>query len=200
MASYPNRFVVVNGMHASGKTTSAQLLSAYGYLAHGEIGRALRLSMIHNGDRVPLVGRDLNQFDEMILALELRRDRSIAQMPELPHCVETWHVGNLAYASVRSPGLVADFERSFVDQTNLFDPLFVLLTVSESTFHSRSTLQELESRSLFRFYDQIVGAIYEALEKFGCNWVEISNDGDIESLTKKLRKLICGDESLTSDE
>jgi len=99
-------FIAVTGMHASGKSTATAYLASLGYFVHAELGWALRQhQLFEDPDSRTLIGSQLEWFDNLVLEAELQRDDFLASFSALPHCVETWHLGNLAYASVRSPGL-----------------------------------------------------------------------------------------------
>src|SRR5690349_2135777 len=102
-------FIVLTGMHASGKSSAGTYLSSLGYLSHAEMGWALRQHHLRtHPEAMTLKGEGLTWFDQSILQAELQRDSFLDAFNLLPHCVETWHLGNLAYASSRSPTTVPE--------------------------------------------------------------------------------------------
>ena len=100
--------VVLLGPRGAGKTTLGRALSAYTrWPFHDEIGkrlatdRARRPHGVRTSDPQP-------RFDREVFAHEVARDRAFELgAGSRPRIVETWHPGNLAYASVRSPEVAA---------------------------------------------------------------------------------------------
>lgn len=96
--------VALIGAHGAGKTTLGRALAhRLGWPFDDEIGARLA------GDallRPPGVTAACPQeaFDEVVLRAELARDALLNR--DRHRIVETWHPGNLAYASLRSPAVV----------------------------------------------------------------------------------------------
>jgi len=98
--------VVLTGSHCSGKTSNAKLLAGYlGWQFDPEIGDILR-------DKDSLVadghlsgdgsGKDGNDWDTFVHEKECERDSSCPQSKN--RVVETWHIGNLAWALLHLNG------------------------------------------------------------------------------------------------
>lgn len=101
--------LVLIGPHGAGKSTLGQVLAArLGVPFHGELGRSLALDPAWRPPGGTAADPAL-AFDQELFARELARDLG-ARGPRgahRPRIVETWHPGNLAYATRRSPQVVA---------------------------------------------------------------------------------------------
>lgn len=184
----PRRLLVICGIHAAGKSTAVGLLSRLGYLGHPEIGWAYRQAiMFDEPESLALQREDLPWFDQAILELELLRDQFIERASTIPHCVETWHLGNLAYAELRSPALVPQFERSLKSQSLLFKPAFLILTIERETFLGRCAMPDMSAPDLYAFYMRVQANIIRRLSYHACQYVSIPNDGTIEELWERLK-------------
>jgi hypothetical protein len=184
-------FIVVNGMHTAGKTTSLEYLSSLGYLGHAEIGWAFRQSIAYqNPGARTLQGDDLEWFDTAILEMELARDQFIQGIPYLPHCVETWHIGNLAYASQRSPHLVSKFETVFLAQTAKMGPAFIFLVIDRPTFMARCTMDDMDKDDLYTFYTRIRDVTIGYLEQHRLKHYVVENNDSLEDLKHSLEAIV----------
>lgn len=95
--------LVFIGPHGAGKTTVGRAVAArLGWCFDAEIGAALRAECLRRDPgQHALVAQD--DFDEEVFSRELARDGA----RRAPAVVETWHPGNVAYASNRSPAVVS---------------------------------------------------------------------------------------------
>ncbi len=186
----PPRFVVLTGMHTSGKTTASRLLSSIGYLAHGEIGWAHRQAILDARDGELLVGQELDGFDRTILGCELLRDEFISSARSLRHSVESWHIGNLAYAAVRSPDVVPALEAAFFDRSLQMKPLVIHLTVNRSNFLARASLPDLPPPELYEFYRHVDDQISGYLSRCDVPSHLLPNDGSISDLERRLLTIV----------
>jgi dephospho-CoA kinase len=179
--------VVIVGVHGAGKTTSATFLSELGYLPHLELGWVCRQELLRDDPgAITLRGEDLEWFDEKILALELQRDRFVAEASGLAHCIETWHVGNLAYAQLRSPRLVPRFEEALEAQARAMRPFVVLLTITRETFLSRYALSGFDADDVLGHYSRFEEIATSTIERLALPHVRIENDGSLETLRASL--------------
>ena len=92
--------IVLVGPHSAGKTTVGRRLSAeLGIPFHEELGKQMRLEALSKDQDAHAMAPQ-NVFDELVTLREIERDRKWVEGPRI---VETWHPGNLAFASRRSP-------------------------------------------------------------------------------------------------
>jgi predicted ATPase len=153
--------VVVTGIHAAGKSTAARLLTRIGYLVHAEIGWACWQNLQRHGTAPALNGPGFDWYDSMILDLELARDDFISRANSIPHCIETWHIGNLAYASLRSPALVPRFEEVVMRQASVLKPLVLIMTIPKDLFLARSSLPVGSPESLYEYYEFVQAVLFQ---------------------------------------
>lgn len=185
------QFIVVAGMHAAGKTTAAKYFSNLGYLPHSEIGWSFRQDILYRDPTaLTLRGPNLEWFDRSILQLELKRDVFISSFTALPHCVETWHIGNLAYAKIRSPSLAGEFEEVFVKQARVMRPLFIIFSVAKNVFVNRCVLPDMSPDTLYDFYSNIFDITVNQLDKHRFDYRVVRNDGSIGALHESLENLL----------
>lgn len=93
--------LVLIGCHGAGKTTLGRALSSrLGWVNHDEIGARLAADP-HLRDAAATAFDEQEAFDEEVFRQELARDD--AWDADQHRIVETWHPGNLAYATARSP-------------------------------------------------------------------------------------------------
>lgn len=103
----PMRTLVLVGPHGAGKTTIARRMSSrLGWTFHDEIGERLRRDVLARCPALHAQVADV-RFDVEVSRRELARDAAHAR----PRVVETWHPGNLAYATERDPRLAGRLAR-----------------------------------------------------------------------------------------
>ncbi len=134
--------LVLIGPHGAGKTTlGRRLAAALGCRFEDELGERLRRLALA---RDPSAHAQLRQdsFDEQVIQHELARDAAQVEGQE-SRVVETWHIGNLAYAQLRSPAVAARWESSIgaaiqraCERTNV---IIQPLRIDEATLHKRQS-------------------------------------------------------------
>ncbi|RPJ05043.1 MAG: hypothetical protein EHM37_22340 [Deltaproteobacteria bacterium] len=119
--------LVMVGPHGSGKTTLGRMAaSMLGWVYQPEIGRLLREDALRR-DPGNNALRMQPQFDRKVMEMEALRDLQ----PVGSRIVETWHPGNMGYASLRSSEVAcgyADFLKQHIRRLNqiiLIQPLAI---------------------------------------------------------------------------
>lgn len=117
--------IVLIGCHGAGKTSLGSAAArALGWTFHDELGRWLAAQPSHRTAHETAASPQA-AFDERLMELELARDER--WVPSMPRIIETWHPGNLAYASCRGSTVGAHhmeaIERSCRRQPILVQPL-----------------------------------------------------------------------------
>lgn len=157
------QILIVNGIHGAGKSAIAQLFVKQnkGYAFFPEIGGFLRQQVGSNA-----LSSNIG-FDREVMSQELLRDREIEACKIMP-LIETWHIGNLAYARVRNPQLFSLYCKKLEPRLKRFQPLAILITINWKLFRERSTekIRANQMNLLIDFYNQVLrnlGALYYAL-------------------------------------
>ncbi len=132
--------LVLVGMHGAGKSTVGRALAARLCAPfHEEVGHALA-ERIRPAERTA-ADRQVD-FDGAVFEAELARDA--AWTPGAFRIVETWHPGNLAYASRRSPGLTSrllgQVRTSLARHPAVVLPIHVPPAVAAARQHERGDL------------------------------------------------------------
>ena len=144
--------IVLNGKHQAGKTTLGTMLleRSNNFTFFPEIGGQLRHEVAYNSLE------SSEPFDREVMRRELARSQEILQCPKIP-VVETWHPGNIAYAEQRSPGMVPEYLARVENELEMFNPIPVIVDVTEPTFRARITehIHPDEVGKLAEFYQGI---------------------------------------------
>ena len=178
--------IVVNGVHGSGKSTIAQMLvkdQGDRCAFFTEIGGQLRREVGYNALQ------SSETFDDEVMRRELLRDRDLLRCNTTP-VVETWHIGNLGYAKVRSPKMVINYFRAFEEQLGLFEPTVVILEIGWETFRQRATerIKPGQMEELINFYSRIFEEIHRICDYYQIKNFSVNNDGRLDTSFKKVKK------------
>ncbi len=182
------RIIVFNGMHSAGKTELATILAKNNKAHyHYEIGRKLHSEVDYHS----LTSFD--DYDTEIMRRELERDRELLLKPELP-IVETWHVGDMAYAMQRSPSVIPLWNEKLQEALRVFDPLCILVKISDETFRKRGVRGEImdDFEEMLLFYKKLSRDTVQIYKAFNIPYVEISNDGELAETLSEITKRIQG--------
>lgn len=131
-------------------------------------------------------------FDLEVMKRELARDKQLLIDPKTP-VVETWHIGNLAYALARNPHLFPNYREDLNKQLLLFDPTAILLDITWDAFRSRATEKIASGQvdRLITFYQEVLENTVKIYGQFGIPYFRVKNEGDLgESIEIVGEKLI----------
>ncbi len=125
--------IVIAGPHGVGKTTVGTALAArLGCPFHEELGYLLARTCRPAGCTAEAAQEGL---DRAIFEAELARDE--AWNPTQARVVETWHVGNLAYARERSPSVAAEYLPRVCAAVARLRPVLLVLDAADSVLRAR---------------------------------------------------------------
>lgn len=125
--------IVIAGPHGVGKTTIGSALAArLGCPFHEELGYLLARACRPPGCTAEAAQEGL---DRAIFEAELARDE--AWDPARRRVVETWHVGNLAYARGRSPAVAAEYLPRVCAAVARLRPVLLVLDAADSVLRTR---------------------------------------------------------------
>ncbi|NTU47340.1 hypothetical protein HGA88_07000 [Candidatus Roizmanbacteria bacterium] len=177
------KIVVLNGIHGSGKSTLGKRVtekdSRFKYF--GEIGEQVYTEVHYKNLR------SYEAYDSEIFRREIARDAKLLETPEIP-VVETWHIENLAYASVRSPQLRDYFKQMFERQLHFFDPVVVFISIDWDTFRERSKKgnNNHQMDTLVAFTERVQSQLLEIYDEYGIRPLQVRNEGRVEDTVTEL--------------
>lgn len=141
-----NKLVVLLGIHGSGKSTLGAALPDDRFKFFPEIGTTLRLQVKE------AVTDSQELFDHQVMSQEIARDEEVLNEQRIP-VVETWHLGNLAFAMARgSHRTIASYRTVLARQLSRFEVQVVKLNLSDRDFLVRLTERNVAPMSALRFY------------------------------------------------
>lgn len=171
------KLIILNGPHGAGKTTIARLLELkFGIPFVSEVGSKLRREVDYNAMESGV------DFDREVMRREILRDHLLSRDRDIGgFIVETWHTGNIAYSSERSPEFLQKYIKEFEKQLQRFSVRHFLLNISDSTFLERATenVQEDKKEQLLCFYKKIAEYTRSLYLRYNLEFDEINNNGDI---------------------
>jgi len=161
--------LVLIGPHSAGKTTLGRhIASALSWRFDEELGEQLRRRALAR-DAGAHAALAQPEFDRRVLQAELARDAHRAA--NRPRVIETWHLGNLAYARRRSPEVAAALGsriEAAIRRTAKRGLLVQPLRIDEKSLRQRQT--EPGPESLAGFFLQVAEEAERLAEELGL-WV-----------------------------
>ena len=180
--------VCLLGIHTSGKTTIGEKLHLLGLPYYPEIGNELIQTVDFSSPET------VEWFDREIMKRELERDNSFLSLGVEAAVVETWHVGNIAYAEIRTPSVANEYKALLKEQFLKYNPLFFFLDISEETFRERANkpVPLGVEEDQFIFYQNIRNNILSLFNEYNIGYYSIDANDDIDEVVKHIRKILLG--------
>lgn len=152
--------VVLLGVHGSGKTTFGSSLPVDQFAFYGEIGAHLRAAVDFG------VTSPQEDFDREVMLREVQRDQELLAEPRIP-VVETWHIGNLAFALARDSHSVAmQYRQMLTKQLANFEVAAIVFTLPDSEFLSRASEKKTTPHDALCFYRQVEQYYQSLLDEY----------------------------------
>jgi len=143
------RIIVIVGIHGSGKTTLGFSLQTKGFRYYPEIGTELRKIYPEN------VMQKQVEFDMAVMKKELERDNAIYNDRHVA-AIETWHIGNIAFAEARdSTDVATRYKKKLYTQLEKFHPCVIKLSISDSEFRQRASEKDITKEDALSFYRKV---------------------------------------------
>lgn len=177
--------VILLGMHASGKTTAGKFLESRGFPFFPEIGEQIRRQV--NFDFLTSV----EWFDQEVMNRELVRDKEVLNSVQ-PVAIETWHIGNIAYAAIRSPLIAEIYLSQLQRQVDSIQPRCLLFQISEETFRIRSrepVISGTEDDRL-RFFFRVHDNLLHILSELNLGYMMIDGNQSQEMMLAQIEHLV----------
>jgi len=171
---------VLLGMHGSGKTMIGNYLHFLGFSYFNEIGTDLRKRCGCN------VLDSCFLFDREIMVSEAERD-SILLRKRKP-VIESWHIGNIAFARARNNESVVDNYINLLERRlKIFRPLAVIIEISDNIFMKRSTECNIDNKNvLLAFYKCVFSETMAIISEYNMQSVSIDGNKDIYDVQKQV--------------
>lgn len=189
--------LVVNGVHAAGKSTVGELLGEEEPFRFWPQTSELLLGRGYDGGHI-------EPFQRAVFDHERARDRYLLQTGERP-VVESWHLGNIAYTQNMkvTRSLVTaqlDHLETVLDGV---DVRAVLLDIDTDTLWRRSDLfapgneaverfERLSGQTLGAFYDDVRESILGLYEEFDVEYDRIDATRDTDAVVRAVRSSLDG--------
>jgi len=181
------KIIYLCGAHTSGKTTILKAIEQLDDVdfVGGEIGKDLYYQRKFKTDN------QKESFELEVTELELRRDNKIINSNFNCSVVETWHIGNLAYAMVRNP----DCEKKLVEMIKtsplLNSSLGIWLQVSRENIYARTQTFNDNRSWAADFYSKIDFKIADCFKILNlANHIIVDANGELNTVINDVKNII----------
>ena len=178
--------VCLLGIHTSGKTAIGEKLHLLGLPYYFEIGNKLIQTVdFSSPDAVEWLDRE-------IMKRELGRDDFFLHQGIKTAVVETWHIGNIAYAQIRTPSVANEYKDLLKEQLLKYNPLFFFLDISKETFRKRANKPVLlgVEEDQFIFYQNIRENILSLFNEYKIDYHSIDANQEIDKVIKDISEIL----------
>lgn len=181
------RIIFFCGPHCSGKSSLLRTLYEEGIFSSwgNEIGKELFYRQGFSTEN------QSEEFEFKVSREELERDFKFANNPGLIG-IETWHPGNLAYATVRNPSSVSKLVSYMKKSPLLSNAYGIRLSIpSEVIFTRTKTFQNNRAWAAI-FYTKINNCLDSCMEQLGLQgrYVCIDADREFDIVMKEVKNVI----------
>lgn len=177
--------IVLLGIHASGKTTAGKFLESHGFSFFPEIGEQIRRQVSFD------FLTSVEWFDREVMNRELARDQGVLNSSR-PVAIETWHIGNIAYAAIRSPRVAEIYLSKLQRQVDSIEPRCLLFQISEETFKARSKepVTSGTEDDRLRFFLQVQNNLLQVLSDLNLSYTMIDGNQSQELMLAQIERII----------
>lgn len=164
--------LILNGVHAAGKTTIGGYLQSEGFRYEQEVARRLIES-----DSYDWGNEGDESFQHAIFEREIKRDERLLATND-NYVVETWHVGNIAHAEEVASRWLVDRERNYLRRAleeALQDVYCLFIRIDCEDVPVRSDDLEPPASSVVSFYRRIEECILSLYDEYGFEYKVVNN-------------------------
>ena len=174
------------GIHTSGKTTIGKRLHSLGIPYYKEIGDELIKTVDFSSPE------KVAWFDGEIMKRELQRDNTLFSVDSGMAVVETWHIGNIAYAMIRTPAVAREYAARLKDQFTKCNAVHLFLDINEETFRQRANLLVPLGikEDVFVFYKNIERNLLALLDEHNVEYHKIDANQEVEKVVDDIKEVL----------
>lgn len=170
--------LVLNGVHAAGKTTIGEYLQSEGFRYEQEVAKRLIES-----DGYGWGSEGDESFQRAVFEREIKRDERLLATND-NYVVETWHVGNIAHAEEVASQRLVERERNYLRRAleeTLQDVYGLFVRIDCEDVPVRSDDLEPPASSVVSFYRRIEECILSLYDEYGIEYTVVDNSrGELE--------------------
>ena len=115
--------------------------------------------------------------------------------------VETWHIGNIAYAEIRTSSVANEYKALLRKQLLKYNPFFFFLDISEKTFRERANkpvplgIEEDQ----FIFYQNIKNNILSLFNEYNIDYHSIDANQNTDKVMKDINEILSDQKTTPRD-
>lgn len=175
------------GVHGAGKSTLGRFLDPKRFSYEPEIGSVLRRLT----DRS--VSATQPEFDRQVMSMEFDRDARRISNSRIP-VIETWHLGNLAFAENRGSSQVSrDYRARLGGELSKYSAHVIELNITDEEFLARNSESSISTRESLEFYRGIESRTHELMREYeSSHRLALTLDGaaPVEQLSREIEAMV----------
>jgi len=179
------KIIVLNGIHASGKTEVGKFLQKNGYDYREEIAQIL----ISRGETAGTASSA--EFQRKVMNMEIERDKGVIACTH-PIIIETWHTGNIAHMYAK--GFIDDaknyeeYLHQFMNQG--YDISAIFITIPFDVMGKRSNLYKVVTPEVKDFYKRVQDSTFGIYDKFKIKNTKVNNEYEFNECANNVCALL----------